>query len=97
MARFIVVHKLPDVATQDEVIAAGRAIIAASSNGSRWLRSWVVPEDDRLLCEWEAPDEAAIQAALKGAKLFPVEAIHPVTTVDPVWFKEQEGQDAHRA
>ena len=88
MARFIVVHKLPDVATQDEVIAAGKAIITASSNGCKWLRCWIVPEDDRLLCEWEALEEGAIQAALKGAKLFPVEAIHLVVVIDPACFRE---------
>ncbi len=87
MARFMVVHKLPAVATQDEVIAASKAIVAASCNGSKWLRSWVVPEDDRLFCEWEGSEEGAIQAALKGAELFPVEAIHPVVAVDPTWFK----------
>jgi hypothetical protein len=87
MARFIVVHKLPAVATQDEVIAAGKALITASSNGSKWLRSWIVSEDDRFLSEWEAPEEGTIQAALKGEELFPVEAIHPVATIDPVWFK----------
>lgn len=87
MARFIVVHKLPTVATQDEVIAAGKAIVAALPNGAKWLRSWVIPEDDRLLSEWEAPEKAAIQAALKGAELFPVEAIHPVATIDPAWFQ----------
>ncbi|NIO68230.1 MAG: DUF4242 domain-containing protein [Anaerolineae bacterium] len=87
MARFIVVHELPAVTTQDEVIAAGKALITASSNGSKWLRSWVVPEDNRFFCEWEASEEGAIQAALKGAELFPVEAIHPVVAVDPTWFK----------
>ena len=87
MARFIVVHRLPAVATQDEVIAAGKAFLTASPNGSKWLRSWVVPEDNRLLSEWEAPEEAAIQAALKGEALFPVEAIHPAATIDPAWFK----------
>ncbi len=88
MARFIVVHRLPDAATQDEIIAVGKAIVAASPSGSKWLRSWVVPEDDRLFCEWEAPAKGAIQAALKGEELLPVEAIHPVAAIDPAWFKE---------
>ena len=87
MARFIVVHKLPTVATQDEIIAAGKAIVTTSLNGCEWLRGWVVPEDDRLLCEWEAPEEGAIQTALKGVKLFPVEAIHQVAVIDPTWFR----------
>ena len=87
MARFIVVHRLPAVATQDEVIAAGKAIVTASSNGSKWLRSWVVPDENRLLCEWEAPEEGAMRASLRGVELLPIEAIQRVAAIDPVWFK----------
>ncbi|MCR4405546.1 MAG: DUF4242 domain-containing protein [Anaerolineae bacterium] len=88
MSKFLVIHRLPDVATQDEVIAAGKAIVVASPNGSKWLRSWVLPEDNRLLSEWEAPEEAAIQVALRGMELFPVEAIYLVEAIDPAWFRE---------
>jgi len=87
MARFIVVHRLPDVAIQEEVIAAGRAVLAALPKDTLWLRGWVVPEDDRLLCEWEAPDEEAVRASLRETELFPVEAIYPVAVIDPAWFK----------
>jgi hypothetical protein len=87
MARFIVVHKLPAVATQDEVIAAGKALVTASSNGSKWLRSWVVSDENELLCEWEAPEEGAIRTSLKEVGLLSIEAIHPVAAIDPVWFK----------
>ena len=87
MTSFIVVHRLPAVATQEEVIAAGRAILAALPSDTRWLRSWVVPEDDRLLCEWEAPDEEAVRASLRETELFPIEAIYPVAAIDPAWFR----------
>jgi hypothetical protein len=87
MARFIAVHRLPAVASQDEVIAAGKAVVNALSNDAEWLRSWVVQENDRLFCEWEAPEEGAIRTALKGAEIFPVEAIYPVVAIDPAWFK----------
>jgi len=87
MARFIVVHKLPAVATQDEVITAGKAVVAALSDDTRWLRSWVVPEENCLLCEWEAPKEENIRTALNRIELLPIEAIHPVAIIDPAWFK----------
>ena len=37
MAKFLVIHRLPDVPTQDEVIAAGKAIAARTSGNARWL------------------------------------------------------------
>jgi hypothetical protein len=88
MARFIVVHKLPAVATQDEVIAAGKAIVAASPNGSKWLRSWVVPDANQLLCEWEAPEQEVIRASLRRVELLPIKSIQTVADIDPAWFEE---------
>jgi hypothetical protein len=40
-----------------------------------------------LGCEWEASEEGAIRAALKGVELFPVEAIRPVAAIDLAWFR----------
>ncbi len=86
MTRFIVAHRLPDMATQDQVLAVGRATLARLSDQARWLRSWVIPADNRFLCEWEASDEEAIWAALEGMDLFPVEAIHLAEPIDLAWF-----------
>ncbi len=86
MTRFIVIHRLPDVATQDEIVAAGRAIFAQRSDQARLLHAWIIPADDRLLCEWEALDREVIQAALEGVGLFPVEAVHPAEPVYFAWF-----------
>jgi len=87
MARFIVVHKLPAMVTQDQVREEAKAIINALPDDVEWLRSWAVYESDRLFCEWEAPEEGAVRAALKGTKFFPIEAIHPVEPIDPGWFR----------
>ncbi len=88
MTRFIVIHGLPATVTQDEVIAAGKRVIAQLSDDARWLDSWLVPDDDHLICEWEASGEDAIQAALKGVDLFPLQAIYPTERIDPAWFAE---------
>lgn len=88
MTRFIVIHTLPATATQDEVIAAGKRVTAQLSDDARWLDSWLVPDDDRLLCEWEASGEEAIQAALQGVELFLLQAIYPTERIDPAWFAE---------
>lgn len=86
MSRFIVIHRLPGAATQDAVIAVGQAVTARLSDNARWLNSWLIPDGDRLLCEWEASDEEAIQAVLMGADLFPIEAIYPAEHIAPAWF-----------
>ncbi len=88
MARYIAVHRLPATATQHEVIDAGRAMANAPRQDTRWLRSWVMDQGDRLFSEWEAPEEGAVRAALEKAPLFPVEAIHAVTVLDPAWFRQ---------
>lgn len=86
MTRFIVIHRLPGAVTQDEVIAVGQAVTARLSDNARWLNSWLIPDDDRLFCEWEASSEEAIRAALVGVEKFPIEAIYPVERIDPAWF-----------
>lgn len=88
MTSYIVIHGLPGAATQDEVIAAAQTIMARLSDDARWLNSWLVPDDERLFCEWEASSEEAIRAALKGVELFPVEGIYPAERIDPAWFAE---------
>ncbi len=87
MARFIAVQELPAVATQDEVIEAGKALANGRTNGTRWLRSWVVPEDGHLLSEWEARDEGDVRSALGLTPLFAVVAVHAVTVIEPAWFR----------
>ena len=90
VTRFLVFHRLPDAVTQDELLAAGQTMSAAQPDDARWLRGWVSPESDRLVGEWEAAKGEAVRAALEGIDIFPVEAIHLVVAVDPVWFKEPE-------
>jgi hypothetical protein len=88
MARFIVIHRLPPAANQDEVLATVQAVVNTPSNNCQWLRCWVAQKGDAIFCEWEAAEETDLQAALKkGAELFPVEAVYPVTVIDPDWFK----------
>ena len=86
MARFITVHKLPAEASQDKVIEAGRALAGARATGARWLRSWVVPEDNHLLSEWEAADEGDVRSALRLTSLFALVAVDEVGVIEPAWF-----------
>ncbi|GAB4506575.1 MAG: hypothetical protein Kow00123_07130 [Anaerolineales bacterium] len=83
MTRFILVHRFPPAATQDDVFAMAHAAVSRSPGDIRWLRSWVAGADGILFCEWEAPSAEAIRAVLEGLDLCPVEAIY---RVKPLWF-----------
>ena len=88
MFRYLVVHGTPPDATQEQVIAAAREVVASLPPGARWLNSWAAGEAEKMFCEWEAEDEQALRAALKPTEeLFPVEAVHLVTWIDPGWYK----------
>lgn len=88
MGRFIAVQTLPAKAGQDELIEMGKALANGKSDGALWLRSWVVPGEERVLSEWDASEEEDVRAALEAAGLFPVEAIHVVGLIEPEWFRE---------
>ena len=91
MARFIVIHNVAaEELSQDRMIALGKQVAARLKPGVEWLNSWYASEPDKLYCEWEAPDEDAIRAALGEAlKVYPIEAIHSVIYVNPAWYGEQ--------
>ena len=89
MARFIVIHKTPPQATQDEIVEAARKVVASQAPDTEWLNSWSAGEAEKLFCEWEAPDADAVRASLEPTKeLFPIEAIHEVQWVNPEWYTE---------
>jgi len=88
MTRFIVFHKGPEDVSQDAVIKAAQAVQSSLPEEIKWLNSWFVPGEYRLICEWEAPDEQSVRAALKDViDLFPVEVIHEVVHIQPEWYK----------
>jgi hypothetical protein len=87
MARFIVIHRIPAQATQDQTIDGARKVAASLAPGVEWLNSWLSREAG-LFCEWEAPDADAIRAALETvADLFPIEECYEVERIDPQWYK----------
>jgi hypothetical protein len=89
MARFIVFHGFPPKASQDKLIERAREVVASLAPGAEWLNSWWIPgELEKLICEWEAPNEDAIRTSLEPVKdLFPIEAIHEAQWIDPQWYK----------
>ena len=87
MSRFIVIHGIPEQATQDQTIAGARKVVASLAPGTKWLNSWLSKEA-KLFCEWEAPDADAVRASVEVVQgLFPIEALYEVEWIDPQWYK----------
>lgn len=88
MARFIIFHKGPQEVSQDTVVEAAQALRRSLPVEVKWLNSWYVPSENRLICEWEALDEQTVRSALKDvSELWPIEVVHEVVHVEPDWYK----------
>ena len=88
MARFLVYHAGSEQMSQEEVVKGARQIQQSLPEDMKWLNSWFVPSEYRLICEWEAPDEQSVRSVLgKVMRLLPVEAIHEVEHIRPEWYK----------
>jgi len=88
MARFIIFHTGPQDVSQDVVVEAARAVMCSLPNDVKWLNSWYVPSENRLICEWEAADEKTVRSALKEVMaLWPIELMHEVVHIEPDWYK----------
>lgn len=91
MARFIVVHNVAvEEMSQDQLVDLAKQVATRLKPGVEWISSWYTPEANKLFCDWEAPHEEAIRAALGEAlKVYPIEVIHSVIYVNPAWYGEQ--------
>jgi len=91
MARFIVVHNVAvEEMSQDQLVDLAKQVAARLKPGVEWISSWYTSEANKLLCEWEAPDEEAIGVALGEAlKVYPIEIIYSVIYINPAWYREQ--------
>jgi len=91
MARFIVIHNVAvEEMSQEQLVDLAKQVMVRLKPGVEWISSWYTSEANKLFCDWEAPDEEAIRAALGEAlKVYPIEAVHSVIYVNPAWYAEQ--------
>ena len=90
MERFIVFHTVASSANQDDVWEIFHKLATRTARGAKWLRSYFLPDKMEMICDWEAPDEAAIRESLEIAGAVdkaPIKSVHLAIYADPGFFK----------
>jgi Nickel responsive protein SCO4226-like len=82
MGKYLAVHPVGPDMDLEAARPVGQAVKANCTADAYWVRSWYVPTEGKFYCEWDAKDEAAIQAVLAraaaaGAQL-PLEGVYPI-------------------
>ena len=90
MERYIVVHELKSGVSQEDAWQACHALATSAVKGAKWLRSYIVGDRDEMICDWEAPNEAAVMESLAAAgadRISPIKYIATAVYMDPELFK----------
>jgi len=88
MARFIIIHTVKENVSQDEVVDVAKKVMRSLPADLKWLNSWFIPTEYRLICEWEGESESAVRTAVElVSDVWPIEIIHEVVHVDPDWYR----------
>jgi hypothetical protein len=82
MGKFVVVHPVGEGMTAEAAAPVAKAVKANCTADAYWIRSWYLPEEGKLYCEWDAKDADAIRSAMTAAGRIvpqpPVEGIYLV-------------------
>ena len=83
MAKFLLVHPVGKDFTAEAGTPFAKAVKANATTDAYWIRSWYVPEEGKLYCEWDAKNAAAIRdvvaKAVKASFEVPTEGIYEIT------------------
>ena len=98
MAKFLVIHTMPKEVLKEmsaippEEMADMIELRSFCTFDAYWVRSWVVLEQGKIYCEWDAKDAESIRKVFKkvpGAP--PIDAIYEMQIVDAEDFRRKEG------
>jgi len=83
MGKFLVVHPVGGDMDMEAATPLARTIKAECTADAYWVRSWYVPGEGKLYCEWDAKDADAVsqvmaQAAKAVPQVPPVEGIYAI-------------------
>lgn len=59
------------------------------SSNAYWIRSWGVPELEKIFCEWDAKDVEAIKEVLENAEWLATEGIYEMTIAEAENYREK--------
>lgn len=89
MPCFILVHQPIGEFTQERLLECGKKLMSSLPKDVRWRQGWYIPENDSLVCHWDAPSEQAVRTLLEGAGmsgLFPLVKLQEAIELPPEWL-----------
>jgi hypothetical protein len=94
MPKYIVIHPIKKsvieamVNLPPEKNQAFKQLKANSSIDTDWIRSWAVPEQEKLYCEWNAKDPESIRKIFEGGAI-EIEAIYEMQVLEGKDYEEK--------
>lgn len=95
MPKFLVIHPMPRKvmeAMAEMPPEENKQVIELRSHctaDAYWIRSFGVPELEKLFCEWNAKDVESIKGVLKHAEWLATEGIYEMTVVEAENYREK--------
>ena len=97
--KFIVIHTVPKEvleeisATPSEEMAILIELRSLCTFDAYWVRSWIVFEQGKVYCEWDAKDAESIRKVFeKVPGAAPIDAIYEMRIVDAEDFRRKEAR-----
>ena len=96
MPKYIVIHPIKKRSLEgmlklpSEKNVVFKNLKSNCTSDADWVRSWAVPEQEKVYCEWDAKDPESIRNVFeKGGQAFVIEAIYEMQILEGVDFKEK--------
>ncbi len=89
MPCYLLSHQPLGEFSQESLLDCGRRLVAALPKSIKWRLAWYLPEENVVLCHWDAPGPEAIRAVLDQAgigQLMQLQKIEEVVEIHPEWL-----------
>ena len=88
MPKYIVIHPMRrrtlegmlKVSPEKNVVL--KTLKSYCSDDADWIRSWAVPEQEKLYCEWNAKDSDSIREVFDKSRAIVIEAIYEMEIIE---------------
>ena len=95
MPKYIVIHQFKKRALKGmlnippEKNVMLKQLKANCTDDADWVRSWAVPEQEKLYCEWDAKDPESIRKVFEKGSSPDIEAIYEMQIIEGEDFKKE--------